>query len=132
MNKVFLIGNLARDPEPATTQSGINYCRFTIGVTRRMSREKETDFLNIIVWRGLADNCAKYLNKGSRVAVFGSIQTGSYEKDGIKRYTTDIVADEVQFLSTRSSSDSGFSQVEPPSRPAHISEMKPVDEDLPF
>lgn len=131
MNKVFLIGNLTRDPEPATTQSGINYCRFTIGVTRRMSKDKETDFINIIVWRGLADNCAKYLNKGSKVAVIGSIQTGSYEKDGQKRYTTDIVADEVQFLTTRNN-DNGFSQVEPPQRSAHISEMRPVDEDLPF
>ncbi|MGI6702367.1 MAG: single-stranded DNA-binding protein [Christensenellales bacterium] len=132
MNKVFLIGNLTRDPEAATTQSGINYCRFTIGVTRRMSRDKDTDFINIIVWRGLADNCVKYLNKGSKVAVCGSIQTGSYEKDGQKRYTTDIVADEVQFLSTRNYNDSGFSQVEPPSRTAYISEMKAVDEDLPF
>lgn len=130
MNKVFLIGNLTRDPEPFTTQSGINFCRFTIGVSRRMSRDKDTDFINIVVWRGLADNCVKYLNKGSKVAVCGNIQTGSYEKDGIRRYTTDIIAEEVQFLSSRNVSDS--SPTEPPKKPAYISEMKPVDEDLPF
>jgi single-strand DNA-binding protein len=131
MNKVFLIGNLTRDPEPGTTQNNVNYCKFTIGVTRRLSRDKETDFLNIVVWRGLADNCMKYLTKGSKVAVMGSIQTGSYEKDGQKRYTTDIVADEVQFLSSKNQYNE-FAQTEPPAKPASISEMNPVDEDLPF
>ena len=73
----------------------------------------------------------KYITKGSKVAVMGSIQTGSYEKDGQKRYTTDIVADEVQFLSSRNQYNE-FAQNEPPARPASISEMNPVDEDLPF
>lgn len=133
MNKVFLIGNLTRDPEAATTQNGISYCRFTIGVSRRFSKEKESDFINIIVWRGLADNCAKYLTKGSKVAVLGAIQTSSYEKDGQKRYTTDIIGDEVEFLSTRNNNyEPSISQAEPPSKPAHISDMQPVDEDLPF
>lgn len=101
MNHITIIGNLTRDPEPATTQSGINYCRFTLAVTRHMSKEKETDFINIVTWRGTADNCAKYLTKGSKVAVSGSLQTGSYEKDGQKRYTADVHADEVEFLNTK-------------------------------
>lgn len=132
MNKVFLIGGLTRDPEAGTTQSGINFCKFSIGVTRYMSKEKESDFFNIVVWRGLADNCAKYLFKGSRVAISGSLRTGSYEKDGQKRYTTEVLAEDVEFLTSKSSSNESISQAEPPSRPAFISEMKPVDEDLPF
>lgn len=134
MNRVILIGNLTRDPEPGTTQSGISYCRFTVAVTRRMSRDNQTDFINVVAWRGLADNCVKYINKGSKVAVSGSLQTGSYEKDGQKRYTTDVMADEVEFLpsSNRNYDSSDVTSVEPPTKPAHISEMQPVDEDLPF
>lgn len=106
MNKVFLIGNLVRDPEVRATQSGISVCNFTVAVNRRFKKEngeQETDFLNVIAWRQLAELCSKYLAKGRKVAVTGSIQTRTYEaKDGSKRTAWDIVADEVEFLTTQS------------------------------
>ena len=109
MNKVYLIGNLTRDPELAETNKGIKVCRFAIAVNRNYSSndgERQTDFFNITVWRTQAENCGRYLKKGSKVAVVGSLQNRSYEdKDGIKRNVTDIIANEVEFLSTRSSSD---------------------------
>lgn len=102
MNKVFLIGNLTKDPEMRSTQSGVAVCNFTIAVNRRFKKEngeQETDFLNIIAWRQLAELCSKYLAKGRKVAVTGSIQTRTYEaKDGSRRTAWDIVANEVEFL----------------------------------
>lgn len=103
MNKVFLIGNLTRDPEMRSTQSGVAVCNFSIAVNRRFRNpqtgQQETDFLNVVAWRQLAELCSKYLAKGRKVAVTGSIQTRTYEaKDGSKRTTWDIVADEVEFL----------------------------------
>ena len=105
MNKVFLIGNLTRDPELSTTNSGISVCRISIAVSRRFANadgSRETDFFNVVAWRAIAENCAKYLKKGSKIAVMGSIQNRSYEgNDGTKRYTTDITAEEIEFLSTK-------------------------------
>lgn len=110
MNKVFLIGNLVRDPEVRATQSGISVCNFTVAVNRRFKKEngeQETDFLNVIAWRQLAELCGKYLAKGRKVAVTGSIQTRTYEaKDGSKRTAWDIVADEVEFLSPQNQQSS--------------------------
>ena len=107
MNKVFLVGNLTRDPELTETPSGIAVCRFSIAVSRDYANSegnRETDFFNITVWRGRAENCGKYLKKGNKVAVVGSLQTRSYEdKDGIKRNVTDIVASEVEFLTPKAS-----------------------------
>lgn len=89
MNKVILIGNLTRDPDYGETQSGISFCNFSIAVNRPYSDsngERQTDFFNIKTWRGQADNCAKYLRKGSKVGVVGSLQTRTYEdNDGNKR-----------------------------------------------
>lgn len=110
MNKVFLIGNLTRDPEMRSTQSGVAVCNFSIAVNRRFKKEngeQETDFLNVIAWRQLAELCGKYLAKGRKVAVTGSIQTRTYEaKDGSKRTAWDIVADEVEFLTTQNQQSS--------------------------
>lgn len=107
MNKVMLIGNLTRDPELTTTNNGISLCRFGLAVQRRFSSsdgERDVDFFNIVVWRGPAENCFKYLKKGSKVGIVGSIQTRSYEgNDGTKRYATDIVAEEVEFLTSKNS-----------------------------
>lgn len=109
MNKAILIGNLAKNPEIASTNSGISVCRFSIACNRPYTNadgERECDFLNIVTWRGLADNCGKYLNKGNKVAITGSIQTRSYEdNEGNKRYVTEIVADEVEFLSPRAAEE---------------------------
>lgn len=110
MNKVVLIGNLVRDPEVRATQSGIPVCNFTVAVNRRFKNangEQETDFLNVIAWRQLAELCGKYLAKGRKVAVTGSIQTRAYEaKDGSKRTAWDIVADEVEFLALQNQQSS--------------------------
>lgn len=132
MNKCVLVGNLTRDPEHSTTSSGISLCRFTIAVNRNYrnsSGENEADFINIIAWRGLADNCGKYLTKGSKVGVSGSIQTRNYEdKDGNKRYATEVVADDVEFLSPKGESGSAAPA---PRKPAM--ELEPVeDSELPF
>ena len=105
MNKVYLIGNLTRDPEMRSTQAGIPVCNFSIAVNRRFRNaqtgQQETDFFNIVAWRQLAELCSRYLAKGRKVAVSGSIQTRTYEaQDGSKRSAFDIVADEVEFLSS--------------------------------
>lgn len=114
MNKVILVGNLTRDPELSETPSGISVCRFAIAVSRDYANsegERETDFFNITVWRGRAENCGKYLKKGNKVAIVGSLQNRSYEdKDGIKRYVTDVVANEVEFLTPRSSQADGMEE----------------------
>ncbi len=103
MNKVIMIGNLTRDPEQGTTQSGVVYCRFSIAVNRRFAKEEEqtADFFNVTAWRGLAETCGKHLKKGKKVCVVGSIQTHQYgAQDGSKRTSYDIIADEVEFLSS--------------------------------
>ena len=114
MNKVFLIGNLTRDPELSETSNGIAVCRFAIAVTRDYADKdgnRETDFFNITVWRGRAESCGKYLKKGNKVAISGSLQNRSYEdKDGIKRNVTDIVANEVEFLTPKNSQADSFGE----------------------
>ena len=108
MNKVILIGRLARDPEMRTTGSGIAVTRFTVAVSRPFNPQggqPQTDFIGCVAWRRQAENIAKYCAKGSQVAVEGRIQTGSYDgADGQKHYTTDIVADNVTFLGSRNTS----------------------------
>lgn len=113
MNKVILVGNLTRDPELTETPNGVAVCRFSIAVSRDYAGSngtRETDFFNIVVWRGRAENCGKYLKKGNKVAVVGSLQNRSYEdKDGIKRTVTDVIASEVEFLTPKSAqSEDGF------------------------
>ena len=134
MNKVILIGNLTRDPEINITSSDITNCKFTLAVTRNYNK-RETDFFTIVCWRGLAENCGKYLRKGSKVGVSGSIQNRSYEgSDGIRRFTTEIVADEVQFLTSRAETEE-IADAEPAKvEPAKITELTPVadDDKLPF
>jgi len=131
MNRVYLIGNLTRDPELASTTSGVSVCRFSIAVQRRFSNaegEREADFFNIVVWRAQGENCHKYLKKGSKCAVSGSLQNRSYDaNDGTKRNITEIVADEVEFLTTKSSDS--VERVEK----KEVSELEPIDDDsLPF
>ena len=105
MNRVILIGNLASDPESRTTQSGIAQCSFRLAVQRRFkgqNGEKETDFLPIVCWRQTAEFAQKYLAKGRKAAVEGSIQTRSYDaQDGSKRYVTEVIADNVEAVGGR-------------------------------
>ena len=105
MNKVFLIGNLTRDPELTETAGGIKICRFAIAVNRTYSGsdgERKTDFFNIVAWRGLGETVARFAKKGNKVAVSGSIELRNYEdSQGIKRTGIDIVAQDVEFLTPR-------------------------------
>ena len=134
MNKVFLIGNLTRDPELSETSSGVAFCRFAIAVNRPFANSegnREVDFFNVIVWRGLAENCGRFLKKGSKVAVVGSLQNRSYEdKEGVKRTATDIVASEVEFLTTNREGE-GVDTIKPvkTDKPA-LTEIE--DDGLPF
>lgn len=106
MQKFVAIGNLTRDPDYSETSSGVAVCRFSIAVNRRYTTangERETDFFNVTAWRGLAETVAKYCKKGQKVAVIGTIQIRQYEaNDGSTRTSVEVVADEVEFLSTRS------------------------------
>ena len=108
MNKVYLIGNLTRDPEVSETSGGVPYCRFSIAVNRNFTNAegaREADFFNIIVWRGQAEPCGRFLKKGSKIAVVGSLQNRSYEgQDGLKRTLTDVIANEVEFLTPKNAS----------------------------
>lgn len=105
MNRIVLTGNLTADPELRTTSSGTPVCTFHLAVQRRFKNaqgEKEVDFIPIIVWRELANLCNQYLSKGRKCAVVGSIQTRSYQaQDGSTRHVTEVVADEVEFLTPR-------------------------------
>ena len=139
MNKVILIGNLARDPELKQTASGTAVCQFTIAVQRRFANaegRREADFLNVIAWRQLAENCARYLAKGRKAAVEGSIQTRSYDaQDGSKRYVTEIIADSVEFLSPAAQSAPLPEEPPVPAHPqhTHMNEFQEIDDDeLPF
>ena len=113
MNKVILIGRLARDPEMRTTPSGVATTSFTIAVQRNYANaqgDREADFISCVAWRKQAENIAKYCTKGSQVAVDGRIQTRNYDaQDGTKRYVTEVIADNVSFLGGRSTSSESSS-----------------------
>jgi len=99
MNNVVLIGRLTRDPDVRYTNNGIAIANFTIAINRpTKGDDKQADFLRIIAFGKTAENCERYLRKGLRVAVEGRIQTGKYEKDGHTVFTTDIVAERVEFI----------------------------------
>ena len=123
MNKVELVGRLTAKPELRYTSSNMAYARFSIAINRSYANaqgERGTDFINVVVWGKQAENVANYLDKGRLVAVEGSIQTGSYtDKDGNKRTSFDVRANNVEFLSSRSqggeSNDSSNDMYEAPS-----------------
>ena len=106
MNKVFLIGNLTRDPELTETTGGVSVCHFSIAVNRTYtdsSGERQTDFFNCTAWRGLAETIAHFCKKGNRVAVSGSIQMRNYEDNqGVKRTAVDIIVQDCEFLTLQS------------------------------
>lgn len=113
MNKIILIGNLTRDPETRTTSTGLNVCSFTIAVNRRRSSQNNTnqpeaDFFRITAWRQLGELCQKYLAKGRKVCVTGSVSVSTYEgKDGTTRASLDVTADDIEFLSSRQDDGEG-------------------------
>lgn len=129
MNKVILIGNLTKDPEAHTTQSGISTSRFTVAVQRpfrNSSGNRDADFLTVVAWRQTADFVNKYLTKGRKVAVEGSIQTRSYDaQDGSKRYVTEIIADHVEALGSREDNKPAEAPAAPPQHQRN--EPQPID-----
>ena len=140
MNKVFLIGNLTRDPELTETASGVPVCHFSIAVNRNYSSqdgERQTDFFNCTAWRAIAETIARYTKKGKKVAVVGSIQLRNYEDNqGVKRTAVDIIAQDVEFLSPRENGDS-FDEIDEAPRQS-APKRKPTlqtmddDSDIPF
>ncbi len=135
MNKVFLIGNLTRDPELTETSGGISICRFSIAVTRAYSGgngERKTDFFNCVAWRGLGETVARYAHKGNKVAVEGSIELRNYEdREGVKRTAVDIVCQNVEFLTPKSNgADNGEDSPTRGNKP----QLQPFDDDsdIPF
>ena len=125
MNKVELVGNLTKDVELTTTPNGEVVARFKIAVQRRYTNQdgvREADFLNCVVWRNQAENLAKYCHKGDKIAVVGEVRTRTYEVDGEKRFITEILANEIEFVNTKKQEEQ------------QAEEMQPVDESsqLPF
>lgn len=136
MNKVFLIGNLTRDPELKATNGGTSVCTLSIAVNRPRNRDgvQQADYFNVQTWRATAENCAKYLAKGRKVAVVGRLSTRNYEKDGRKVYVTEVVAEDVEFLTPRGhQADAGSPQEDRPVTQEEMQGFTQVDdEDLPF
>ena len=143
MNKVILIGNRTRDPETRTTSQGTTLCSFGLAVNRRRKSEgqPDVDFFNVTAWRQLGDLCARYLSKGRKVCVVGQIQIRTYDaQDGTKRTAVDIVADDIEFLSSAQQGGDYAPHAAAPAAPAAPSGFSPaesgftqVDEDeLPF
>lgn len=131
MNRVFIIGNLTHDPEMRVTQSGINVCSFSVAVNRRRAgdqQQPQADYFRVSAWRGLAENCQKYLAKGRKVAVTGPVSVSTYQaQNGTTRATMEISADDVEFLSPRSEQ-----QEAPVSRPPEGGFVEIEDAELPF
>ena len=137
LNKVQLIGNLGKDPELKYTPSGVAVATFSIATSESWkdtdgNQQEKTEWHNIVAWRKLAEICGEYLKKGKKVYLEGKLQTRNYEKDGVKRYVTEIVADQLIMLdggggagASRSSSGSAAETA-----PAHAD--VPKDDDLPF
>ena len=136
MNKVIIVGNMVADPEYTTTASNIAVCRFRVAVQRKFKNEKgeyESDFLNVVAWRNNADFVSKYLHKGNKIGVIGSIQTRSYDaQDGTKRYVTEIVAEEVECYTPKSENENK-TKTEASAKQEVMQKFEPIESDnLPF
>lgn len=132
-----MIGNIANEPESRTTQSGIAQCSFRLAVQRRFTNangEREADFIQIVTWRKTAELCQKYLAKGRKVCVEGSIQVRYYEaQDGSKRYVTEVIADNVEFLSSRGEGGQNGAQSATAASDAQgFTQLDETDDSLPF
>ena len=142
LNCAVIMGRLTADPELRQTTSGVSVTRFSVAVDRgyvKAGEERKTDFINVVCWRQTAEFVSRYFSKGSMIAVQGSIQTGSYEKDGVKRSTFEIVADNVSFCGSKSESSTGgaprVSETAAPSfSNGSVDDFSAIadDDDLPF
>ena len=131
MNKVILIGRLSQDPEMRTTPNGVATTSFSVAVSRNYTNqngERDTDFFRCVAWRNQAENIAKYCQKGSQVAVEGRLQNRNYEaQDGTRRYVTEVIADNVTFLGSRSDAQRNNSSA--PQEMANDVEINEASED---
>ncbi len=124
MNKLFIVGNLTRDPELRSTPAGDSVCDFTVAVNRRGRRDAqgaqpEADFFRVSAWRQLGENCSKYLAKGRKVAVTGSVRVRTYQgSDGTTRASLEVQADDVEFLTPRGETEGAASGYAPAAAPA--------------
>ena len=143
MNKVFLIGNLTRDPELTETAGGVSVCHFAIAVNRSYTSsdgERQTDFFNVTAWRGLADTVARYTKKGNKVAVTGSIQIRNYEDNqGVRRTAVDVIAQDIEFLTSKNTGSDEFYDApaggapsNPPAKKKPTLQSFDDDGDIPF
>ena len=102
MNKAFIIGNITKNPELRVTPGGISVCSFTVAVDRRRREETEADYFRVTAWRDQAESCGKYLKKGNKVAVVGSVSVSTYQdRNGTTRASLDLQAQDVEFLSPK-------------------------------
>ena len=140
MNKVYLIGNLTRDPELTETPSGVPVCRFGLAVNRNYSSqdgERQPDFFNCTAWRSTAETIARYTKKGNKIAIVGSIQLRNYEDNqGIKRTAVDIIVQDFEFLTPKGNGEGSFDDTDAPApTPARKKAvLSPIDDDsdMPF
>ena len=147
MNKIFLIGNLTRDPELRATQSGVPVCTFTVAVNRRKqgaeAGQQEADFFRVTTWRQQAENCNRYLAKGRKVGVVGNLTMETYtDKNGLPRNSLEVMADEVEFLTPRNEQGAyaapagDYQQVQPNYQQQRVDQqtgfVQVEDDDLPF
>jgi single-strand DNA-binding protein len=136
MNKVILTGNITKDIEYQKTNNNVALCRFTIAVNRKFKKEDgtvDTDFINCVAWRNTADFVSKYLHKGNRIGLTGSIQTRSYDaQDGTKRYVTEVIADEVESYTPKTENENK-PKTEAQAKQEVMQNFEPIDDDnLPF
>ena len=139
INKVILIGNLGSDPEVRYTPSGVAVAQFNIATSEEWKdkdsgeKRERTEWHRIVAWRRLGEICGEYLSKGQQVYVEGRIQTNTWEdKEGNKRYTTEIIANTVQFLGRRESSESARPRSTSPADYQGMPTQGPADDDIPF
>lgn len=142
MNKVILVGRLARDPELRVTPSGVSVCSFSVACDRRFARqgeERKADFINCIAWRQTGEFVSRYFTKGMRIALEGSLQTRDWtDNEGKKRYATEVIVDNVEFAQSKSEGGAGgytpaATDVPAANNDSDIDGFMPIeDEDLPF
>ena len=136
LNNAVIMGRICNDLELRKTPSGVSVTRFTVAVDRayKQGEERKADFINVIAWRSTSEFICKYFKKGSMIAIQGSIETGSYEKDGVKRNTFEIVADNVSFCGSKNDGQGGNSSQNEPQATESVYDIDydDSDSDLPF
>ena len=136
INRTVLVGRITKEPDIKHTSSDIMFCRFTLAVNRSFTNaqgEKEVDFIQCISWRKQAENMGKYVDKGHLLGIDGRIQTGSYDnKDGVKVYTTDVVADSVIFLEPKNQDNGMYPQKNDRQQKYDKQTIDVVEDELPF